>query len=199
VRAVAVLPDGRVVTGGTDGRVLAWDAAGPRTGPAELGRHDGAVRAVAVLPDGRVVTGGTDGRVLAWDPARINTRIIQLSCSVTALAPAPFGSALSSLAIAHQGSGFSLWSLGGRHELQLMDYSRSQTRGMFGRRIPLIDVRRRQTTFEVARGCTTYSRRSKCHGAHKYSYSCRPILGNAECLPGPGAGRCRFGQVPEAM
>ena len=62
-----MLPDGRAVTGGADGRVLAWDPGHPGA-PAELGRHDGTVRAVAVLPDGRVVTGGADGRVLAWDP-----------------------------------------------------------------------------------------------------------------------------------
>ena len=64
-----MLPDGRVVTGGDDGRVLVWDPAVPGAGPAELGRHDGWVRAVAVLADGRVVTGGDDGRVLVWDPA----------------------------------------------------------------------------------------------------------------------------------
>ena len=40
VRAVAVLPDGRVVTGG-DRRVLMWDPADPGAGPAELGRDDG--------------------------------------------------------------------------------------------------------------------------------------------------------------
>ena len=55
-----------------DGRVLVWDPARAGSGPAELGRHDGAVAAVAVLPDGRVVTGGGryDRRVLVWDPAR---------------------------------------------------------------------------------------------------------------------------------
>ena len=58
VGAVAVLPDGRVVTGGGDGRVLVWDPAEPGAGPVELGRHEGGVGAVAVLPDGRVVTGG---------------------------------------------------------------------------------------------------------------------------------------------
>ena len=65
-----MLPDGRVVSGGGDGRVLVWDPARPGTGPVELGRHDGSVWAVAVLPDGRVVSGGDDGRVLVWDPAR---------------------------------------------------------------------------------------------------------------------------------
>ena len=68
VNAVTVLADGRVVTGGDDGRVLIWDPAAPEVGPAELG-HDSWVNAVAVLADGRVVTGGRDRRVLIWDPA----------------------------------------------------------------------------------------------------------------------------------
>ena len=69
VEAVAVLPDGRVVSGGADGRVLVWDPSRPGADPVELGRHDGWVDAVAVLPDGRVVSGGHDGRVLVWDPS----------------------------------------------------------------------------------------------------------------------------------
>ena len=69
VRGVAVLPDGRVITGGDDGRVLMWDPADPGADPAELGCGHGRVRAVAVLPDGRVISGGDDGRVLMWDPA----------------------------------------------------------------------------------------------------------------------------------
>ena len=64
-----MLADGRVVTGGHDGRVLVWDPGAAGAGPAELGRHDGQVNAVAVLADGRVVTGGEEGRVLVWDPA----------------------------------------------------------------------------------------------------------------------------------
>ena len=81
VAAVAVLPDGRVVTGGFDGRVLVWDPAAPGAGPVELGRHDGVVAAVAVLPDGRVVTGsgGDDGgRVLVWDPAEPGAGPVEL-------------------------------------------------------------------------------------------------------------------------
>ena len=112
--AVAVLADGRVVTGGSDGRVLIWDPAHPGSGPAELGRHDGGwVSAVAVLADGRVVTGGSDRRVLIWDLARACTPVIQLSCSLTTLATAPAGPDRSNLVIAHEGSGFSLWSFTG--------------------------------------------------------------------------------------
>jgi len=38
VRAVAVLPDGRVVSGGDDKRVLVWDPAAPGAAPvAQLG------------------------------------------------------------------------------------------------------------------------------------------------------------------
>jgi len=40
VEAVAVLPDGRVVTGGHDGRLLLWDPAEPGTSPVELGRYE---------------------------------------------------------------------------------------------------------------------------------------------------------------
>ena len=39
VNAVAVLPDGRVVSGGGDGRVRLWDLAHPGA-PVELGTHN---------------------------------------------------------------------------------------------------------------------------------------------------------------
>ena len=78
VPAVAVLPDGRVVSGGTTGGC--WCGIPPRPGsdPVELGRHDGWVWAVAVLPDGRVVSGGDDGRVLVWDPAAPGSDPVEL-------------------------------------------------------------------------------------------------------------------------
>lgn len=110
VWALAVLGDGRVVTDADEGRVLVWDPARPGA-PAELGRHGEWMNAVAVLPGGRVVTGGDDGRVLVWDRTTAGTPILQLSCSVTALATAPPGSARPDLVIAHEGSGFSMWSL----------------------------------------------------------------------------------------
>jgi WD40 repeat protein len=61
VAAVAVLPDGRVVSGGFDERVLVWDPANPRAGPVKLRHHLHVVSTVAVLSDGRVVSGGHDG------------------------------------------------------------------------------------------------------------------------------------------
>ena len=98
VNAVAVLPDGRVVTGGRDGRVLMWDLAKPKTGPAELGHHHDVVTAVAAAPDGRVVSGGRDGRVLMWDPAKPKTGPAELGHHhdvVTAVAAAPDGRVVS--------------------------------------------------------------------------------------------------------
>lgn len=68
VRSVAMLPDGRVVTGGSDRHVRVWDPNATESS-VDLGSHGDIVRAVAALPDGRVVTGGDDRRVLVWDPA----------------------------------------------------------------------------------------------------------------------------------
>ncbi|WP_460494723.1 trypsin-like peptidase domain-containing protein [Dactylosporangium cerinum] len=70
VHALGVLPDGRVIIGDDDGRVLVWDPGQHGAGPQELGHHDFGVKAVAVPPDGRVVTGGDDSRVLVWDPGQ---------------------------------------------------------------------------------------------------------------------------------
>jgi WD40 repeat protein len=55
-----VAPDGRLVTAGHDGQVLAW-----KQGSREvLATHPGGVEAVAVLDSGAVVTAGRDGRLL---------------------------------------------------------------------------------------------------------------------------------------
>ncbi len=97
VAAVAVLPDGRVVSGGGD-RVLVWDPAQPGTDPVELGRYDNWVKAIAVLPDGRVVSGWNDGRVLEWDPAQPGSGPVELGrydSSVATVAVLPDGRVVS--------------------------------------------------------------------------------------------------------
>jgi WD40 repeat protein len=112
VNAVAVLPDGRVVSGGNDRRVLVWDPSQPGSGPIELGRHDigSSVNALAVLPGGRVVSGGYDRRVLVWD-AITQEQVAQLGCSVMGLTAVQASRGDASLVIIHEGQGFSLWSI----------------------------------------------------------------------------------------
>jgi WD40 domain-containing protein len=62
-----VAPDGRLVTAGHDGQVLAW-----RPGHREvLATHPGGVEAVAVLGPGSVVTAGRDGRLLHRHPGGV--------------------------------------------------------------------------------------------------------------------------------
>jgi WD40 repeat protein len=109
VIAVAVLGDGRVVSGGGDGRVLVWDPARPGTAPVELGRHASSVGAVAALADGRVASGGDDERVLIWN-ATTQGKVAQLGCSVTGLAAGQLSRGEASLLVIHAGQGFSLWS-----------------------------------------------------------------------------------------
>jgi hypothetical protein len=95
VAAVAVLPDGRVVTGGAG--LLVWDPAEPGAGPVELGRPRGRVAA-----DGRVVTGGYgdgSGQVLVWDPAAAQRGPVELGRhwgGVAAVAVLPDGRVVSS-------------------------------------------------------------------------------------------------------
>jgi WD40 repeat protein len=116
VRAVEALPDGRVVScgapGWADGRVLVWDPARAGRRPVEICRHGGPVRAVAALPDGRVVSGGgrDDQLVLVWD-VTTRTEIARLGCSVTTLATGALDDGESSLVVAHEGAGLSLWSV----------------------------------------------------------------------------------------
>ena len=98
VEAVAGLSDGKVVSGGADGRVRIWDPAAPGTDPVELGRYSGIVEAVAVLPVGHVVSGGNDGRVRIWDPAAPGTDPVELgrySGIVEAVAVLPVGHVVS--------------------------------------------------------------------------------------------------------
>ena len=98
VAALAVLSDGRVVSGDDDGAVLVWDPVTPGADPVQLGRHDNKVQAMAVLPDGQVVSGDKDGRLLVWDPATPSADPVQLGRhdnGVQAVAVMPDGRVVS--------------------------------------------------------------------------------------------------------
>ena len=62
VMALAVAGDGRVISTGSDGRVLAWAPAAAGAVPKTLGRSDGRIKALEALGDGRVVSGGYAAR-----------------------------------------------------------------------------------------------------------------------------------------
>jgi len=66
VTAVAVLPDGRLVSGSSDNTLRVWDVQSGRT-LAILQGHSGVVNAVAVLPDGCLVSGSSDRTLRVWD------------------------------------------------------------------------------------------------------------------------------------
>jgi len=69
VRAVAMLPDGSIVSGSFDTAVIRWDTA--RGVAIDVLRfHQGSVNAVAALPDGRFATAGEDAVIAVWSPGR---------------------------------------------------------------------------------------------------------------------------------
>ena len=66
VNAVAMLPDGRTVTGGEDGRVALW-RAGADAPEREFDGHQGPVVALAVSPDGALIASASwDRTVRVW-------------------------------------------------------------------------------------------------------------------------------------
>jgi hypothetical protein len=117
--AVAVLPDGRIVTandfglGPSDpdnGWVLIWDPTNPTAEPHHLTTHNSPVKAVGVLPDGQVVTAGSDRRVLIWDD-RTGRSLGRLPCSAVVLATSIDPSGAGVLVVAHAAGGLSSWTL----------------------------------------------------------------------------------------
>lgn len=68
VKALAVLPDGRLASGSDDATIKLWNpASGSCT--ATLEGHSSVVIALAVLPDGRLASGSMDRTIKLWDPA----------------------------------------------------------------------------------------------------------------------------------
>ncbi len=96
VSALAVLPDGHVVSGSDDCMVRVWDLLTGET-TCTLEGHSESVTAVAVLPDGRVVSGSVDRNLRAWDLAIGETTCILEGHSewVRAVAVLPDGRVIS--------------------------------------------------------------------------------------------------------
>ena len=96
VRALAVLPDGSVVSGSDDKTLRRWDPNRGECLQVWVG-HTGAVRAVVILSDGSVVSAGDDKELRHWDPDTAQC----IGCwtghtdKVTALGVTPSGSVVS--------------------------------------------------------------------------------------------------------
>jgi hypothetical protein len=92
VTALAVLPDGRIASGGWDHSVRLWDPSA-RIKPQVFEGHTDDVTALAVLPDGRIASGSKDHSVRLWDPsARIKPQVFEgHTGDVRALAVLPDG------------------------------------------------------------------------------------------------------------
>jgi cytochrome c len=70
VNAVAFLPDGRIVTGGEDGRIALWTAGAPAPAKTFEG-HTAPIVGLAVAPDGKTLASASwDRTVRLWPLAR---------------------------------------------------------------------------------------------------------------------------------
>ncbi|MCD6056050.1 MAG: protein kinase domain containing protein [Gammaproteobacteria bacterium] len=76
VFALAVLPDGRVLSGSGDKKIKCWDVdreTGNATCLATWGGHTNLVLALVVLPNKWVLSGSQDGTIKCWDTTKIRS------------------------------------------------------------------------------------------------------------------------------
>ncbi|MEZ4269726.1 MAG: serine/threonine-protein kinase, partial [Myxococcota bacterium] len=90
--ALALGPDGRALTGGSDGTARVWDL-GPGRELARLEGHGGPVTAVGWISGGLVVTGGEDGRLRRFDSGAgaLTEQVVAHDGAVAGLAVVPGG------------------------------------------------------------------------------------------------------------
>ena len=96
VRALCLLPDGRLASGSSDNTIRLWDVASSAE-TTRLEGHTDSVRALCLLPDGRLASGSSDNTIRLWDVASgVETaRLESHADSVRALCLMPDGRLVS--------------------------------------------------------------------------------------------------------